>query len=72
MRRMKVRNMRGLPTSASALADRQEVIRKDAADPDYASMLRTVGVVQVPDAARRVDLKGNVDIPKKDSLHDVG
>lgn len=39
------------------------VIKKDAADPDYAQMLKTVGVVQVADAARRVSLAGSVRGP---------
>lgn len=35
-------------------------IKQDAADPDFAHMLKTVGVVQVPDPARRYDLAGVV------------
>jgi len=34
--------------------------RQDAADLDFANMLKTVGVVQIPDSARNCDLAGVV------------
>ncbi|KAL7272192.1 hypothetical protein RUND412_005019 [Rhizina undulata] len=39
--------------------DKSDLIKQDAQDPDFQSMLRSVGMVQVPDAARnvRVDMK---------------
>lgn len=37
-------------------------IKQDAADPDFASMLRSVGVAQIPDAARNYDLAGVVRV----------
>ncbi|KAI5815659.1 hypothetical protein BZA77DRAFT_70173 [Pyronema omphalodes] len=41
---------------AQAQYTKTEAIRNDAADPDFASMLKTIGVVQIPDAARNYDL----------------
>ncbi|KAF8245218.1 hypothetical protein K440DRAFT_646384 [Wilcoxina mikolae CBS 423.85] len=43
---------------AQASFTKSDAIRQDAADPDFASMLKTVGVVQIPDAAKNFDLAG--------------
>lgn len=39
-------------------------VRDDAADPDFAHMLKTVGAVQIPDSARSYDLGAVVRPPR--------